>query len=111
MSRGPGKWQRIILAIAESIGYERVVLAADVVPMVAGRQATKTEMVAIRRAIKRLAEDKKISVGTFRAESASGASTALVGFAPLGTNVRTNYRSAEFPAWHDLSTDTPNPRT
>ena len=54
VSRGPGRWQRALLdAVVE---YE-VVPVADVAETVVGREPTRAELVAIRRAAAQLARD------------------------------------------------------
>lgn len=103
MSRGPGIWQRVILGIVESMNEQQYVLAAEVVPMAANREATATEMVAIRRAIKALALAGKLSAGTFRTHNARGSESMLLGFAPKGTLVRSTLHAAMPPEWHDMS--------
>lgn len=53
MSRGPGRWQRALLdAVAE---YD-VVSVADVAESIVGREPTRSELVAIRRAAAELAK-------------------------------------------------------
>lgn len=56
MSHGPGRWQRAVLATLEK--YE-IVCVRDVITETLGEDApvTRSAEVAVRRAIKRLAED------------------------------------------------------
>jgi hypothetical protein len=53
VSRGPGRWQRLLLA---SLEESDLVVAVHVVYHHLGRSPTRAEMVAVRRAVRRLAE-------------------------------------------------------
>ena len=57
MSRGPGRWQRAILdALSEYEVGDVLTIAYNLL----GRDPTRTEMVAARRAVRRLAEDGQV---------------------------------------------------
>jgi len=54
MSRGPGRWQRALIAAVER---HDLVPVATIAYNVLGRDPTRSEMVAVRRAARRLVED------------------------------------------------------
>ena len=56
MSRGPGRWQRVLLDLVES---HDAVPVADAVHSELGREPTRSESVAARRAARLLAEQGK----------------------------------------------------
>ena len=57
MSRGPGRWQRVLL---EEVGRRDLVPIADVVYNHTGQSPTRSDMTAARLAAKRLAESGRV---------------------------------------------------
>jgi len=57
MSRGPGRWQRLFLELLDEYDHVGIIDVVDDRAYLEGREATRAEHVAARRAARRLAED------------------------------------------------------
>ncbi len=60
MSRGPGRWQELLLRLVEEYDCIPIPTMVENVAAAAGRAPTRSEYVAARRAARRLAEGGKV---------------------------------------------------
>lgn len=103
MSRGAGVWQRTILEIADDMDDTTYCTVEVVGLQRLGRNPTRSEKVAIRRAMKQLALSGRILVGTFNTENVVGNGSMLLGFTPVDTKLRSTLYAVKRPEWHELS--------
>jgi hypothetical protein len=59
MSRGPGRWQRLLLQLVSEYHFVPIIDVVESTTFEQGREATRADHVAARRAAKRIAEDGK----------------------------------------------------
>lgn len=112
MSRGPGRWQRAILTAVETITPEQVVGLTYIVRDEVGETPTRAEMVAARRAVKRLVEDGHIRAGWFWGSDPNGRRVQVLGIMTPDSVVSPTYHGTErtgLPEWHTPRTSWPTP--
>lgn len=99
MSRGPGRWQRVIIEALDQAGGEVVIVNWACFEHL-GREPSRAELVAIRRSVKLLAEQSALKAAFFGCVDAQGNRRQMLGVVPKDSELAGTLISDPPPPWH-----------